>query len=39
MTTLWNTISTSNYDGTSTTLEILIGILREYNILNNTINL
>lgn len=28
---LWNTISTSNYNGTSITLEIPIGILKIYN--------
>ena len=31
MITLWNTISTSNYNGTSITLEILIGILKICN--------
>ena len=30
MITQWNTISTSNYNGTSITLEILIGILRKF---------
>ena len=40
MITLWNTISTSNYNGTSITLEIRIGTLRkckmfEVNLLYN----